>query len=97
MCVCLCVVCYVAYVQDVGVLSSAQNGGGSGGGHNTLRLSETLFGKGRVEGTDHGNGGLGCQIMDFGREVFQEAVVMRRGRRVSKEKDLCWVMDLVVC
>jgi hypothetical protein len=31
------------------------------------------------------------------REVLQEAAVMRGGRRVSKEKDLCWVMDLVVC
>jgi hypothetical protein len=35
--------------EDVGVLSSAQNGGGSGGGHRTLGLSRALAGKGRME------------------------------------------------
>ncbi len=60
VCVCLCVVCYVEYIQDVGVLSSAQNGGGSGGGHITLGLSGAFTGEGRMEGTDHGSGGLRC-------------------------------------
>ncbi len=54
----LCVVCHVEYIQDVGVLSSTQNGGGSDGGHDTLVLSGTFTGEVRVEGTDHGRGGL---------------------------------------
>ncbi len=59
VCACLCVVCYVAFIQDVGgVLSSEQNGGGIGGGHSTLGLSGVFIGEGRVEGTDHGSGGL---------------------------------------
>jgi hypothetical protein len=77
VCVCLCVVCHVEYIQDVGVLSSAQNGGGKGGGHGTLVLSGALSGEGRVEGTDHGSGGLGS------KNGFRDSVVSPDGRNKS--------------